>query len=277
MCGEDNWDVYLVGFGNDIKASFVYQLDETDGVKKIHRSLLTQNSGLWINYPKDQGIAARQKYEEKIVDEICDYIESLGLAMYDQQHNYRFQNYMPFFWRRYSVQVKYTYVISDTSDMEKVRAEYVSKVKNQIRKAEGSLTAGPISDLQEFYRVNKLTFDRQGVEIPYTYEQFEKLYNACKERSRVRLLAIYDKEGNTHSVAMLVWDSQTVYFLLNGTDPDYKQHQGNLMLIDRSIEAAHDMGLSFDFEGSVIKSVNHCYRDFSGIPMPYFRITKEFK
>ena len=28
ICGEDNWDVYLVGNGMDIKASLVYYFDE---------------------------------------------------------------------------------------------------------------------------------------------------------------------------------------------------------------------------------------------------------
>lgn len=277
MCGEDNWDVYLVTQGNEIQASFVYQLKEDNGKKKIVRSLLTQNSGLWIKYVSNQNIVARQKYEEKIVDEICDFIESLGLTSYDQQFNYAYQNYMPFFWRWYDCKVKYTYVIEDTSDMDKIREGYISKLRGHLKKAYANLRCEEITDLPEFYRVNKLTFDRQEIEIPYSYEQFEALYKECEKRNRGRLLAAIGEDGAVQSVAMLVWDDRTVYYLLNGTDPDYKQFQGNLFLIDKSIEVAHDLGLKFDFEGSVIKAVNHCFREFAGTPMPYFRLTKEFE
>ncbi len=276
ICGSDNWETYLVGNGNDIKASFVYEIGQTDKGKTIHRSLLTQNSGLWISYPQGQGIISKQKYEEKIADEICDHIESLGLSRYDQQYNYAYNNFMPFFWRYYSGQVKYTYVIDDTSDMEMVRSQYDSKLKNQLRKAQKEIEVATIDDLEEFYRVNKLTFDRQGIEIPYSYEKFKDIYEACRQRDRVKLLAAKDPSGRVHSVAMLVWDRGSVYFLLNGTDPDLKQHQANLLLIDKSVEVAHDLGLKFDFEGSVIRAVNHCFREFAGTPMPYFRITKDF-
>lgn len=276
MCGPENWDVFLIGEGKDIKAYLVYQLDENKGVKSIHRTLLTQNSGLGIRYQSNQGVVTRQKFEEKIINEICDYIESLGLSRYDQQYNYAIQNYLPFFWRRYAGQVKYTYVIEDTSDLDVVRSEYASKLRNQIKKAEKYLRVEEIDDLEEFYRVNKLTFDRQEIQIPYTYEQFVTLTKACQERECCKLLAARNDENHTQSVAMLVWDDKSVYYLLNGTDPEYKQFQGNLLLIDKSIEIAHDLGKKFDFEGSVIKTVNHCFREFAGIPMPYFRITKEF-
>ena len=277
MCGTDNWDVYLVKQGNEIQASYVYQLEEKDGKRHIVRSLLTQNSGLWVKYASNQNIVARQKYEEKIVDEVCEFIESLGISSFDQQFSYDYQNFMPFFWHRFGCQVKYTYVIEDTSDMEKIREGYIAKLRGHLKKAQANLKCREINDLKEFYRVNKLTFDRQEIEIPYTYEQFESLYNACKERDACRLLAAVDNEDRVQSVAMLVWDGNTVYYLLNGTDPEFKQFQGNLFLIDKSIEVAHDLGLKFDFEGSVIRAVNHCFREFAGTPMPYFRLTKDFE
>ena len=90
------------------------------------------------------------------------------------------------------------------------------------------------------------------------------------------LLKAIDEEKNIQSVAMIVWDKMSVYYLLNGTNPELKAFQGNDLLIDRSIEEAHNRGLKFDFEGSVIKNVNHAFREFGGVPMPYFRISKEF-
>lgn len=276
VCGKDGWDVYLVGNGMDIKASLVYSLQEKEGYRSIGRLSLTQNNGIWIKYPAQQGIIARQSYEEKIVNEICDFIESLNLNKYDQQYHYHFNNYLPFFWRYYKEVTKYTYVIENTENMELVRGNYSSKLKNAIRKAEKGLHVDEENDLERFYAINKMSFERQEIEIPYTFDFFKRLYDACRERDACKLLHACDEQGNVQSVAMIVWDGMSVYYLLNGTNPDLKSFQGNDLLIDGAIEQAHKLGLKFDFEGSVIKNVNHAFREFGGKPMPYFRITKEF-
>lgn len=276
VCGKEGWDVYLIGQGMDVKASFPYSIHEEKGKREVRRITLTQNNGIWIKYPEDQGIISRQSYEEKIVNEICDFIESLKLSRYDQQYHYHYTNYLPFFWRYYKEVTKYTYVIEDTHDMDVVRSAYSSKLKNVIRKAQKNLNVQEISDLKQFYAINRMSFERQDIEIPYSYDFFEKLYAACKEHSCTKLLGAVDQEGTIQSVAMIVWDKMSVYYLLNGTDPQYKNNQGNALLIDASVREAHDLGLKFDFEGSVIRNVNHAFREFGGIPKPYFRISKEF-
>lgn len=277
VCGEEGWEVYLIGSGMDIKAAFPYSIRVDETGRYIGRIMLTQNNGIWIKYPEGQGIIARQSYEEKVVNEICDFLEGLGLDRYDQQYHYHFNNYLPFFWRYYREITRYTYVIEDTTDMERVRQGYSSKLKNVLRKAEKSLHIEEMSDLEEFYRINQMSFTRQAIEIPYSFAYFERLYKACRANEACMLLAAKDPEGNIQSVAMIVWDAMSVYYLLNGTDPELKSYQGNDLLIDYSIEEAHKRKLKFDFEGSVIKNVNHAFREFGGIPKPYFRISKEFK
>ena len=39
---------------------------------------------------------------------------------------------------------------------------------------------------------------------------------------------------------------------------------------------ASAQSLNFDFEGSVIKRINHAFREYGGIPKQYFRIRKVF-
>lgn len=277
VCGKNQWSVYLIGNGMDIKASLVYKIVEDVEGRKIGRISLTQTNGIWIKYASGQGIISRQAYEEKIVNEMCDHIESLGLVKYDQQYHYQYTNFLPFFWRYYKEIIRYSYVIEDTSDMDVVRNSYSAKLRNMIRKAEKYLHVEEMTDAEEFYRINQMSFIRQGIDIPYNFEYFNDIYRASIEQDAGKLLCAKDKDGNVQSVAMIIWDGMSVYYLLNGTDPRFKSYQGNDLLIDRSIEIAHNLGLKFDFEGSVIKNVNHAFREFGGTPKPYFRIYKEFK
>lgn len=275
-CGAMNWDVYLVGDGSDIQAAMPYYLYEDSDCKSIKRAILTQNNGILIKYPQNITLISKQKYDEKIINNVCDYIESLGVSKYEQQFHYRFDFWLPFFWRYYKGVVKYTYVIENCADYDSVYSGYSSKVKNALRKAMKEVDIEETQDLTEFYSINRLSFLRQGIMIPYSFELFERLYNACKERNCCKLLKATGKDGIAHAVAMLVWDRSSVYFLLNGANPEIRSSQANVALIDTSIKIAGHLKLSFDFEGSVIKNVNHAFREYGGFPKPYFNISKDF-
>lgn len=274
VCGEENWEVYLYGKENDILASCVYYLKKDEN--KITKALLTQNNGLIIKYPTNQKITSRLDFEEKIINDFCDYVKNLNIKKYEQQYHYSFTNWLPFFWHEYKELTRYTYVIEDTEDLKKVRDNYSSNARKNINKAKKNLKVIETEDIELFYKVNKMTFDRQKKEIPYTYDLFRNLYLACKERECCKLLIAIDDKERVHSVAMIVWDEDSVYYLLNGTDPELKKYQGNALLIDRSIEIASELGKKFDFEGSVIKGIEQSFRQYGGIPKPYFRIYKEF-
>lgn len=274
VCGENNWDVYLYGKENDILASCAYYLKKDEN--KITKALLTQNNGLLIKYPVNQKITSKLDFEEKIVNDFCEYLKGLNIKKYEQQYHYNFINWLPFFWQEYKELTRYTYVIENTSDLKKVKDNYSSNARKNINKAKKNLKVRETEDIKLFYKVNKMTFDRQNKEIPYTYELFKNLYLACKKRGCCKLLMAIDGDERVHSVAMIVWDEDSVYYLLNGTDPEVKKYQGNALLIDKSIEIASELGKKFDFEGSVIKGIEQSFRQYGGIPKPYFRIYKEF-
>lgn len=278
VCGEDNWDVYIVKRDNNLYAAMPYFFTTNEkGDKSICRAHMTQNNGILIKYPDNQSIIKRQAYEEKIMNEICDFIEE-NFVKYDQQFHYSFKNWLPFFWRYYSESIKYTYVIENTLDLSRVWNDFSPKLRNTIRKAEkANLEIGYNMDNENFYKVNSMTFTRQGREIPFSYDFFNNLDEVCrKEKCCINLYA-KDELGNIHAVEYLVWDDESMYLLFSGSNPDFRNSQANDLLIYESIKLASKMNLRFDFEGSVVKNVNHAYRVFGGIPKPYFRIWKEFR
>ena len=97
------------------------------------------------------------------------------------------------------------------------------------------------------------------------------LANECR-----KILYTQDEEGNIHSVAYLVWDEESLYFLINGIDTDYTWSQSNSLLIRESIRIAHNLGKKFDFEGSVLQPIEHIFRGFGAVQKMYFRIYKSF-
>lgn len=276
-CGKENWNVYVVEKGGGVVAAMPYYLENRGGELVITKAKNTQNNGILIRYPENQKYISRLDYEEKIIEEVIGFIEGLGLARYEQQYHYSFENWLPFFWNGYGETTRYTYVIEDTRDMERVEADFSTDARKALRKArrivrlnEEELTA------DAFYEINRMSFARQGKEIPYSLEFVQEIYRAAKEHDAVKILSAVDGENRIHSVAFIVWDSRSVYYLLNGSDPRFRASQANTFLIYEAIKMAHELGKKFDFEGSVIRPIERAFREYGGIRKPYFRITKTF-
>lgn len=276
VCGAENWDVFVVERSGTIFAALPYYIENRDGRRIITKAKNTQNNGILFKYPQNQKMATRIAFEMRIIDELIDCIENLGIDKYEQQFHYSFTNWLPFYWRGYNEMTRYTYVIEDTSNYDAVFNNYDTTLRNIIRKAGKFCFLSDDISKTEFYRVNRLSFERQKKGIPWDFAYFTRLFAACQANHTGKMLSAVDENGDILSVAYLVWDEQSVYYLLNGTDYERKNLQANAFLINESIKFAGQVGRKFDFEGSVIKPIEHSFRQFGGTPMRYFRIFKEY-
>lgn len=277
IVGPENWDVWIYEKGGRVWAAMPYYLEEKNGVKRITKPPLTQTNGLIVSYPKDpQSIAKRQSYVEEIANAAMDFIESLGLDIYEQQFQYYYKNFLPFFWRFYNVIPRVTYVIEDTSDMEKVDAGISSKYKNMIRKGEKNIHHFGTLDADTFYTEHEKIFARQDLPVPFTREQFKRVYDAAYEHESGEVLAAFGENDEVLSLSFLLWDEESLFLDAGGPIPEHSRLQTYDALVHKAIERAHEMGKKFDFEGSVVKQINHSFREYGGTPVEYYRFRKVF-
>lgn len=73
---------------------------------------------------------------------------------------------------------------------------------------------------------------------------------------------------------MIKYYDNTVYYLMGGIHPDFKDMGGMDIVQFESIKYALESGRRFDFEGSMIESIEKYFRSFGSIQTPYFHITK---
>ena len=71
--------------------------------------------------------------------------------MYEKQFHYSFQNFLPFWWKGFDAIPRYTYVIEDTSDIEKIENAFTSSCRNHIRKGYRSLSVIEEIPKEQFY------------------------------------------------------------------------------------------------------------------------------
>lgn len=276
ICGEENWDVWLYEKGTNILAAMAYYLQKRGGYLYITKPPLTQNNGLLIRYPQNQKRVKRAHLEEEIAFAAARHIRSLGIDVYEQQFHYRYNNFLPWFWNRYICIPRVTYVIDDTKNMASVDSEISSKYRSVIRKGRRSVSRFSEIQPEKFYELHEEIFLRQGLECPFSREQWERLYKACTVREAGCVLTAQNNQGTVLSLAFFVWDDESLYLLAGGPVPEYASLDTYDALVYEGILLASRKGLKFDFEGSVVRQINHSFREYGGVPKLYYRIRKVF-
>lgn len=276
VCGADNWDVWLYENSGKIQAAMPYYKQIRGNYYYITKAPLTQNNGLIISYPDNQKLDRRQSFEEKIIDEAVKYIKELGVDVYEQQYMYTFKNFLPFFWNGFTMIPRVTYVIEDTSDMERVEKGFSSNYRKKIKKGRKNTVSFSEINPEVFYKEHEKIFLRQGLNCPFSYDFWMKLQKECIERGAGEMIAAKDEKGTVLSLIFVVRDEKSMYLLLGGEIPEHSSLQTYTALVHHSIQLASQRGLKFDFEGSVIKRINHAMREYGGTPKRYFRIRKVF-
>ena len=276
VCGEENWDVWLHESGGLIDAAMPCYFEQREHGLYVTKPPLTQNNGIIFRHPDGAGRIARAKFEERVVNEVCDFIAGEGLAVYEQQYRYTFANWLPFSWKGYEALPRYTYVIEDTSDIDAVWRGMSSGYRKNIKKGRRN---GPIREglsCEDFYREHAKVFERQGLPVPFDFDLWERLFGAVMSHGAGRTLWSEAADGGVASVLFLVWDDFSVYHLLGGTMPGFNGLETYNALTWEGVRMAGEKGLSYDFEGSMIERISKSFREFGGEPKLYFRIRKVF-
>ena len=185
-------------------------------------------------------------------------------------------NWLPFYWQQFRQTTYYTYRLNQLRDLARVEAGLGTGIRRDIRLARQQVHVVHDLPLEEFYRVNMLSFLRQGLPAPYSLAQFRRLDAALAAAGRRQLFFAADEQGRVHSVAYLIWDATTAYFLLAGDDPALRASGAGVLLAWEAIRYASEVLQldCFDFEGSMLPGVERIRVRFGAVQTPYFFVWK---
>lgn len=276
VCGSDNWSVWLYEEGGSVVAAMPYYLEDRPLGRYITKAPLTQNNGIVFRHPAGAKPVARAKFEEKVIAAACVFIDSLDLAVYEQQYAPSFTNWLPFSWQGCQALPRYTFVIEDTSDLDAVRGGMTAKQRSIVKKGQRNTKHIEVLDAGRFYEEHEKVFRKQGLGCPFSLDLWLRLERSCRERGCGEALGALDEEGNVTSLLFVCWDERRMYHLLGGGIPPFQNEDTYAALTWAAISKAHELGLAYDFEGSMIKRIARSFREYGAEPQQYFRIRKVF-
>ncbi len=198
------------------------------------------------------------------------------LAAFRQNFHPRVTNWLPFYWQGFRQTTHYTYRLATPPDPLAPEAALDADVRRDLRKARQRVRVQHSLEPAVLFRLLNLSFERQGLALPCSWKQFERLDAALVRHGARCLFFAVDAAGQVHSAAMLVWDQTCAYYHLAGDDPALRQSGAGKLLIWEAIRYTRDvLGLPcFDFEGSMLPGVEYVRVRFGAVQVPYSVVWK---
>lgn len=267
----DQWGEITVKSGDRTIGRFPYVARRHLGMLALKMPPLNQYLGPWIERGEGK-YATRLAKEHRILQQL---IERLPLHdSFEQSLAPNLTNWLPFHWAGFKATVRYTYRIEDLSNLEAIWRDLRENIRREVRKAERHLVVRDDLDLDRFMDVYAKTFQRQGIRVPYERDVVARVDEACRRHQAGKALFAVDAQERVHAVVYYVWNADTCFYLMSGADAGLRSSGATSLLVWEGIKLARTVSASFDFEGSMIPSVERFMRGFGSRQTPYLRIVR---
>lgn len=263
------WVSLEVRRGQELAARMPIVLRRKYGFRIIRQPPLTPTLGPWIG-PGGGSVAKQLSEQKKLFNELIDQLPRWDY--FQVNFNHRISNWLPFYWRGFEQTTLYTYILQDTSKLDRIWRGLQESVRRNIRSAEKQLSIRTDLPVSAFLDLAELTFARQGQNLPFKRSLFCRIDEACAVRGARQVFFAEDAERRLHAAIYLVIDSEYVYYLLGGADPQLRSSGAQNLLFWEAIKFASETGRRFDFEGSMIEPIERVFRAFGAVQVPYLQV-----
>lgn len=275
---SEDWDALFYEEKGRTLAVMPYCIHRKYSFRSIIPPKLTPTCGLWIAYPENQKTTNRYALEIKAMEHFAQQITRLHPAFFQTTLHHSLSSWLGFLWNGYSQTTRYTYRFTHLEDLDFTFSQIDTAVRTRIRKLEKEgfyvRTDLPI---EEIYRINALTYTRQGMKCPFSFEEFKCIDSEAEKHDAARRYAILDSEKRVHSVDYVIVDGEVWQALFSGSDPGLRSSNAASLLLWHVLQdAARSGAKEYNFNGSVMRPIETFIRHFGAEQTPYLVIEKRY-
>jgi hypothetical protein len=265
------WDAVTVVKDGEIVGRLPFVRKRYLGLTILTQPRLTPFLGPWIN-------AGEGKAHTRLANEhqlLADLIRALPPHdVFIQNFHRSVTNCLAFHWHGFTRSNYYTYVLDQLQDQEKIWAGFRENIRREIRKAERQVSVRSLEDIDTFIALHRMTYERQGISMPYSADLVRRLDAAGSARGVRRMFLAEGADGTPHAAIYLVWDAESAFYLMGGSDPRLRHSGATSLLMWEAIKFAGQVTKRFDFEGSMLQPIERFFRAFGGRQMQAPRLTR---
>ncbi len=232
----------------------------------------TPHCGLhYLNPSKNK--SKKTSFDKKVMTHLAEYIEAHKFHFVDFSIPSTYVDTQAFYWKKFSVNTRYTYHLDLSPTEEELYANISSEKRKSLKRAEkDQLSTVLCTDYDEIKKLVTKTFDRKQKKINEAL--LDKILTKFAEPQNC--FAFITKDGTKPiACAFCVYDLYCCYYLFGGYDPQNRHHGAGVSSMWNCILYAKRKGIkTFDFEGSMLPEVEKYFREFGGALIPYYTIQK---
>ena len=263
--------------GGGLIGGFYLYREKRFGLSVCCNPPLTPSTGLFFRDDTKNPAKAMDKSKE-VMSLMAEFIDGMNYPLVSLSFDKDTVDMQPFIWRDFKVVPQYTYVMDLSRSGDDIWRGMSGEKRNDItRAAKDGLEVRKINDYAIVKSLVQKTFSRQKKEIEgsgLNGSMNKVLFDFANEDNSFAFAA-FGKDGPV-ACTFCVHDGKTAYYLLGGYDSARRHHGAGAMCIWESIlHAKRSLSLPyFDFEGSMVRSIERYFRGFGGRLTPYYRVNK---
>jgi len=262
VCTDGVWDALLwESTAGEVQAVWPYFLKHKWGFRYITMPHFVKYMGPWSKH-NDAVVF------EDIFDDMAGSLPRVDA--FRQNFHYAFPDTGIFSKTAFGFRHSHTYLL-DIRDLDAVFRGVNRNMRRNILKAQQTVRILADNDPERFFPFSEAPFKRKGISTPYPKAFFFSHDAALGQHNQRQIFFAVDAHGRTHAAAYLIWDHHSAYYHLSGDNPDLRRSGAGILLIWEAIRFAREaLGLSvFDFEGSMLPSVEAIRRQFGAVQTGY--------
>lgn len=269
-----HWDVVLDIRDGVVFGGWIYSLRKRMTFQYISNAQLSPYQGIFYNYPADLKRVHRISFEHRVYKRLFPKIPKV--RYFNQKLHPSITNHLPFTRSNFSTTIRYTYVLKELGNTEKLWENLYSRTRRAIRKArnKGLVICHDTNDPQIIFQLHEKSMQRKSEKTQFKFELLERIDKELIARGARKILLAKDGTGKIHGGIYIAWDHDTAYYLLGGVDSPIHDSATSKFLLWEAILALSDKVEFFDFEGSMNPPVERIFRSFGADQQPYFQIRK---
>ncbi len=196
------------------------------------------------------------------------------VKLYSHNFSPSFDYFMPFYWNKFEIRPFHSYNLSLDNSLQEIYSNFSQSVTKRIARSEKlnlkCIENNSINNLIKIMVGRKIIDKKVG-------NKFEELWKFIDSKKNGFTIYIADPLTNQiYCGGAFLIDNDRIILLASALDFRFKKTGAHALLVWKGIQKAHQIGgiRIFDFEGSMIKSIENYTRAFGATPIVYYNISR---
>ncbi len=274
---KPGWQAAIVQNETGWQAIMPFYLSKKWGMKALLQPLFAQYWGILFAAPAFDVQHRQIEWEKALIEQLLPLCEAAHL--YAMHFSPAFTYPHPFLWKGYQVAARYTQVLCLEPAQDALFAHLAASLRRQIRKgASQALQLGEstgVEDLLTLIRLNHAQGNRILDSFARDAETLGRIAAFLTTTGQGWLWHCCDEKGQILAAGIWAVFRGRMMYLIGAYHPDHRDRGAMSWLMWQAISRAKERGLhTFDFEGSMIESIEHFFRKFNASYEVYFLLRK---